>query len=327
MYQKKEKNGVRCGICPRRCLIPEGGYGFCGGRLNDGGSIRLAAIPSGGALDPIEKKPLYHFYPGSTIVSVGAEGCNFKCVFCQNWTISQKRAEDEPGRMTPDELVGAAESLRNRGNVGIAYTYNEPSISFEFVLETAAKARDRGLKNVLVTNGFMNAAPQKRLYKHVDAANVDIKSIEDSFYKKYCGARLAPVLRYAERAKSMAHLEITNLVIPGLNSSEEGIDRLASWIKSNLGDDTPLHLSAYFPRYRLKIPPTPPETLESLRLVAKRSLKHVYCGNVRSPEGSATICPVCGRRLIERSGMSTVSNLVRNGFCPFCGASANVVGA
>lgn len=324
MYQQKEKNGIRCGICPRRCLIKDRGYGFCGGRVNEGGQIRPASFPSGAALDPIEKKPLYHFHPGSMVLSAGTEGCNFKCQFCQNWGISQKKGQMPKNAITPSMMAKEALRLKEKGNIGIAYTYNEPSISYEYVLETAEKNRENGLKNILVTNGYMERMPQKKLFRFIDAANIDIKSIDDGFYRQYCMSSLAPTLRYAEEAKKMAHIEITNLVIPGLNSSHEQISRLSLWIAENLGSDTPLHLSAYFPKYRMTIGPTPPEMIEELRETALENLQYVYCGNIKSSKGSDTICPECGNTAVSRFG-GMISDLTKQGRCPSCGYDTGII--
>lgn len=277
-YHKLSDNKVQCVLCPQNCLITSGNFGFCGARKNIEG--RLFSLiynrTTGVALDPVEKKPLYHFHPGEYILSLGTKGCNFACPFCQNWHISQNR-EAMVQEITSTEAVRQALSC---GSFGLAYTYNEPFIWFEFVLETAVLARENGLCNVLVTNGYVNPEPLEELLPYIDAMNIDIKSIREDFYKKICHAKLSPVLATARRAKQSAHIEITNLVIPELNDREEDFADLVDWIHDNLGPDTPLHFSRYFPAYKMRLPPTPQDTLEKAYNIAVKKLKRVYLGNV-----------------------------------------------
>jgi pyruvate formate lyase activating enzyme len=272
-------------------------------------------------MDPIEKKPLYHFRPGTPILSVGQNGCNLACQFCQNWHISQNGApESEAG---PEQVVSTALA---RGSEGIAYTYNEPLIGFEFVLDCARLAREQGLANVLVTNGFLNPAPLDELLPLVDALNVDLKSLDDGFYRRLCEAGVDPVLETLVKARGAAHLEVTNLVIPGENDTTEGFEALAAWLADNLGSDVPVHLSAYFPAFRMSNPPTPLETLVEAREILGRRLNHVYLGNVRSAEGRDTACHACGALLVERKGYATtIAGLSDDGRCEPCGADNNFV--
>jgi pyruvate formate lyase activating enzyme len=228
------------------------------------------------ANDPIEKKPLYHFYPGSFILSLGTKGCNLRCPWCQNWSIAQ-RLDCPTEAITSAEIVARAKQLKS---LGIAYTYNEPFIWYEFVYDTARLAHQKGLKNVLVTNGYINHKPLEEIIGFIDAINIDVKSMEDSFYQKYCGGKLLPVLRCAEFSVKKCHLEITNLIIPTLNDSEEDFQKLTDWVAESLGVGVPLHFSRYFPVYKTKIPPTPIETLRRAQTIAQKKLKHVYLGNI-----------------------------------------------
>jgi len=277
-YEKLANKIVHCHLCPNECVIRDGKAGSCGVRINEGGKLYSAVYGkmTSMALDPIEKKPLYHYHPGEYILSVGTKGCNFHCAFCQNWSISQDRnvpTED----ITPKEIIEKAKSALS---FGIAYTYNEPFIWFEFVLETAKLARAAGLKNVLVTNGYVNIEPLEEMLPYIDAMNIDLKSIDEEFYKKICKGKLKPVLDVIKRAAKSCHIELTNLIIPTLNDSENSIKRLVGWICDNVGRRTPLHLSRYFPCYKMNIPPTPVETLKAAERIAKEKLEYVYLGNV-----------------------------------------------
>jgi pyruvate formate lyase activating enzyme len=320
-YRKTSGQGVRCELCPHECSIKPGGSGICRQRRNDDGTLtslnygRATSV----ALDPIEKKPLYHFHPGSRILSLGTNGCNFQCPWCQNSGISQEDAPTD--EISPEHAVAAA--VREK-SVGIAYTYNEPFIWYEFVLETAKLARQRKLANVLVTNGCVNPKPLAELLPFIDALNVDIKSIDEDFYGKHCKARLAPVLETCKTASRTAHVEITNLVIPGENDSERNFSELAGWVAENCGEETPLHFSAYFPRYLFKAEETPVETLAKAYEVARKSLRHVYIGNVTMPEGRDSVCKSCGAVLVERHGYRIADrNLAPGGKCAKCGTANN----
>ncbi|MDQ7780993.1 MAG: AmmeMemoRadiSam system radical SAM enzyme [Planctomycetota bacterium] len=317
LYEKLDAAGVRCGVCPHRCRIAPGKTGICRQRKNVDGALFLLnyAHVSSICLDPIEKKPLYHFFPGSDIMSAGSVGCNFACPFCQNYSISQVNSHTH--EVTPQQLVDAANREKS---IGIAYTYNEPLIWLEYVLDTARLARDAGLKNLLVTNGYTTPEAYAKLAAYVDALNVDIKSIDDAFYKRLCKASLKPVLDLCVEAHKTAHVEITNLVIPGENDSDGNFAELAKWIRQNLGHDTPLHFSAYYPTYKMTNPPTQAATLIRARKIAKDHLDFVYVGNVSVPEGNNTNCRKCGSLLVERRGYSVkLRALDEAGKCGQCG--------
>ncbi len=280
LYWEEEggEGQVRCRLCPHECRIVNGLTGICGVRQNLGGKLYSTVYgeTTSVALDPIEKKPLYHFHPGEYILSLGTKGCNFKCPFCQNWAISQD-IEARTEAITPDWAVAKANEC---GSFGIAYTYNEPFIWYEFVLDTAKLARRKGLKNVLVTNGYVNPGPLEEMLPVIDAMNIDLKSIDDEFYRRYCKGSLAPVLHTIKRSVGSCHVEITNLVITGLNDKDEDFIRLTDWIYKNAGPDVPVHFTRYFPCYNLESPPTSKETLEKARQIAGKKLKNVHLGNI-----------------------------------------------
>jgi pyruvate formate lyase activating enzyme len=256
------------------------------------------------------------------IFSVGGWGCNLRCGFCQNWTISQQ-ALGESGEVSPEDVVSAASS---NDSVGVAYTYNEPLVGFEFVRDCAALARRRGMKNVLVTNGYICPRPAAELLPRIDALNIDVKSMRDSFYSDHCGGTLQPVLDFCVQAKAAGcHVEITNLVIPGLNDSDDEASDLAGWISSNLGPLTPLHLSAYHPEYKMSAPPTPAAALERRRMLCLGSLRHVYVGNVISSGGANTVCMKCGGALIRRRGYSVDVSGLNGDRCRACGTDCGIV--
>lgn len=321
-YEKIGDGSVQCRLCPHNCRIAPGRRGICRGRVNHDGTLysEIYARVTSVALDPIEKKPLYHFHPGSTIYSMGTVGCNFACQFCQNWQISQVEADTEelPPAVAVEQAIGA-------GSVGIAYTYNEPSIWIEYVLDTAKLAHARGLKNVLVTNGYISPEPLRDVLNYIDALNIDIKSMEDEFYQKLCKARLQPVLDATKLANERALVEVTNLVIPGWNDKDEHFARLRDWIAAELGPDTPTHLSAYFPRYKLKAPPTPVSTLQRAYEVCREKLHFVYLGNVGGRTGADTLCKNCGSTLVRRVGYSTEVVGLRGGKCSNCGTDNRFV--
>lgn len=279
-FNKTGDSRVQCFLCPHHCVIKLEGWGICSARKNIDGELysmnygRIASF----SLDPIEKKPLYRFMPGSMILSAGTFGCNLKCSFCQNWKISSDVPETY--EVTSGEIVRKALELRERGNIGIAYTYNEPSIWYEFVLETAIEAQKNGLYNVLVTNGFIEKEPLMEILPYTDAMNIDLKAFADGFYKKVCGGTLEAVKRTIEIAAKGCHLEVTTLVIPGLNDSSEEIDKLSGWLAS-VSEDITLHLSRFFPNHKMTDrPATPLDTMHSAQDSALRHLKHVYLGNV-----------------------------------------------
>lgn len=283
-YDKAENSQVHCYLCPHNCIIKPGNTGVCRARKNISGelySLNYGKITSI-ALDPIEKKPLNNFHPGSMILSVGTFGCNLKCSFCQNWTIAHESFDGSSNiyDVEPCQLVEKALELVTSGNIGIAYTYNEPSIWYEFVYDTARLAREKGLVNVLVTNGFISREPLEELLPYIDAMNIDVKAFTASFYKDVCRAALDDVKRTVEISAGKCHVEVTNLIIPGLNDSMEEIEELAKWLAS-VSVEIPLHISRFFPRYKMTdVMPTPVETLIKAKEIAEGYLKYVYLGNV-----------------------------------------------
>ncbi len=323
LYYRKLGNGkVGCILCPRGCSIPTGSTGFCRARRNIGGTLYALgyAAPCAIHLDPIEKKPFFHFLPKSRAYSIASAGCNLRCKFCQNWEISQASPLDTFNYSASPESIALAAA--RQGCKSIAYTYTEPTNFYEYMLDTARAARDRGILNVYHSNGFINREPLKELCRFLDAANIDLKGFSSSFYRDVCEGELEPVL---ETLKSLKRegvwVEITNLVIPGKNDDPATIRRMADWIRGNMGPETPLHFSRYFPLYRMThIPPTPVETLENARSAARQAgLKYVYIGNVPGNAGENTYCPKCSRVLVRRSGLSVLEMRLRDGKCPSCG--------
>jgi pyruvate formate lyase activating enzyme len=272
------------------------------------------------AMDPIEKKPLFHFYPGRQILSTGPNGCNLDCQFCQNWEISQGEIPTE--YVEPQKLV----SLASRNDsVGIAYTYTEPFVWFEYLLDVCRLAHDKGLVNVLVTNGTVNREPLEELLPLIDAMNIDLKSMDSGFYKKTCRGDLETVLDTIRTAHGRCHIELTNLVIPGLNDSEKNFDDLIAFVKG-VDPLIPLHISRYFPQYKTRIEPTPEKTLQGFYQKASGDLKYVYLGNISLPGTEDTRCPQCGNVIIERRGYRTSITGIKNNNCRKCGRKADIIG-
>ncbi len=316
---------MRCLLCPHECLVKEGHSGRCRVRSVSDGILQADGYGqiSAAHLDPVEKKPLYHFHPGTSIYSIGGWGCNFRCRFCQNWTISQQVHVD-PGNATGVEDV--VRQAVASGGIGVAYTYNEPLIGYEFVHDCAEAVRKAGLKNVLVTNGYVESLPAAALLPWIDAVNLDIKSMDDPFYREVCSGSLAPVLRFARQVVDTGvHLEVTHLLIPGLNSEERQTDTLASWIAETLGPRIPLHITAYRPEYSMALPPTRAADLRRAFSRAKRLLEHVYTGNLDIPEGRDTRCRSCGALLVERTGRAIKVTLTAEGRCASCGTASGIV--
>ncbi len=320
-YKKLEDKKVQCLLCPRGCIIPEGKRGFCKVRENKNGKLNALVYskPCSIQIDPIEKKPLFHFLPGHKSFSIGTTGCNLACKHCQNYTTSQAEVEEVPGyELTPEKAV--TEAIKQDCK-SIAYTYNEPSIFYEYVLDTAKLARQSKLKNVTVTNGFINEEPFEKLYKYIDGANVDLKAFDDKFYREITTAWLEPVLNTLKILKKIGTwFEITNLIIPTLNDDLKKIKKMCEWIKENLGVDVPLHFTAFYPTYKLtNLPSTSPEILVKARDIAlKVGLHYVYVGNVYIGGAENTYCPKCGKLLIERMGFAILQNRIKNGKCS-CG--------
>ncbi|MDD4107521.1 MAG: AmmeMemoRadiSam system radical SAM enzyme [Prolixibacteraceae bacterium] len=328
-YEKLEHDEVRCVLCPRMCHLKPGKTGNCKVRVNMDGRLitlvynKVSAI----GIDPVEKKPLYHFYPGRKILSIGEVGCNFHCSFCQNYQTSQCSAEDFSGfhEFDSEDIVNEAVKVVN--NIGIAYTYNEPFTFYEFMLEIAIAAKSAGLKNVIVSNGYINPEPLQKILPYIDAFNIDLKAFDNDFYRRQTGGKLQPVLETLKIiSDSGKHLEITNLVIPELNDDPVQFGAMVQWIGENAGSNVPLHLSRYFPQYKLNLPPTPEKKLKQLYNLAKSYLNHVYLGNVSDEQRSSTYCHNCGDLLIERNRYRT--SIMQQGFkgvCQSCGASSGMV--
>lgn len=310
-----------CTLCPHQCRLSEGKTGICGVRSNRGGKIELITygVLSAYSLDPVEKKPLYHFFPGMNILSAGSYGCNMRCDFCQNWQISQKSQADSRHVTTPARIVSDALSAEN--NSGIAFTYNEPVVWFEFMRDVAVMAKEKGLHTVMVSNGFVNPGPLREITEFIDAFNIDLKSFDGEKHKRLTGAGLEPVKKTLSIIReSGSHLEITSLIIPGYNDLPEDMKLQSQWIASELGKETPFHLSRYFPAYKRNDPATSPESLHEIFKTASEYLSYVYLGNIESDEGSHTICNNCGTLVTIRKGYNTSHvRIDGNGRCAVCG--------
>jgi pyruvate formate lyase activating enzyme len=321
-YESHTDGKVKCVLCPNNCVISDGKSGICRIRTNIDGTLYADAYGEivSLAIDPIEKKPLFHFYPGHKILSTGPNGCNFKCGFCQNSEISQKKVVTR--YISPEEL--ALLSTRD-GSIGIAYTYTEPFIWFEYVRDTGKLVHKNGGVNVLVTNGYVNEAPLKELLPLIDAMNVDIKSMKPEFYSKICGGKLRDVLKTVEIASKSCHIEITNLVIPNYNDTEKDFEDLTDWIYS-VNPLIPLHFSRYFPSYNFTEPPTEPKKLFEAYQIAKTKLNYVYVGNISIESCSDTFCSGCGSTLIKRDNYNTDLSGINKGKCSTCKNDADIIG-
>lgn len=321
-YNKNDKGNIECQLCPHGCSISEGQSGLCRTRkVRDGvlQAINYGEISSL-AMDPIEKKPLYHYKPGSFILSVGSYGCNFRCGFCQNYHISMEEPKTE--HIESSELLNIAVKAKNRGNIGIAFTYNEPSTWYEYVYDTAVNAKKYEMDIVLVTNGFIGLEPLIKLLPYVDAMNIDLKAYNEHFYKRICGGSLQDVKRVIEEANKRCHVEITTLLINGHNDSPKEVEELSRWI-SLINRDIPLHLSRYFPSYKFDAPATPVQTVLNSTEISRKYLNYVYPGNVTGADTN-TYCPVCGNMIIDRQGYGT-RILIDQNRCPECNNRLNIV--
>lgn len=323
-YWRRLADGrVQCDVCPRECKLHEGQRGLCFVRARAGDEIVLTTWgrSSGFCLDPIEKKPLNHFLPGTSVLSFGTAGCNLACKFCQNWDISKSRELDTLlDAATPETLAAAAAGLGARS---LAYTYNDPVIFMEYAIDVAQAARARGIRLVAVSAGYMNAAPRREFYRHMDAANIDLKAFTEGFYRKICGGHLAPVLETLEYLKHETDVwfEVTTLLIPGENDGAREIEAMAQWAFAHLGPDVPWHFTAFHPDWKMREhPPTPPATLARAREIAlANGLHYVYTGNVHDEAGDGTCCHACGTKLIGRDWYEiTHWNLGADGRCPAC---------
>ncbi len=317
---------VSCLLCPNGCILGQGEIGQCRVRKNQDGQLIASnyGLCTSLALDPVEKKPIYHYHPGSTVLSAGTVGCNLRCLFCQNWQISRADAPTDP--LSPDDLVRRALKLSDQGCIGIAYTYNEPVVWYEFVLQASRRAREAGLKNILVTNGYCHPEPWKALLRNIDAANIDVKGLNPDYYSRVCGGSPGPVMAAVEAASEFGvHVEITNLLVTGENDSDEDVEELARWLGS-VSPDIPLHLSRYFPNYKFGSQATPLDTLRRTRAIAQRYLRYVYLGNIWPGEASDTLCYNCGRVAIERTGYSVNVLGLSRGRCRGCGTRISMGG-
>lgn len=321
-YYKKLENGrVQCLLCPRKCVVSPGRRGGCRVRENIKGNYYTLVYgnPCAVHIDPIEKKPFFHFLPGTYALSVATAGCNFYCKYCQNWEISQFPPERTYNMaLSPYELVNMALKYRTPS---IAYTYTEPSVFYEYMLDTSKIAYKRGIKNIYHSNGYLNQKPLKALIPYLFAANIDLKGFSERFYKSIAGGRLKPVLETIKTLKkNKVWIEITNLIVPTKNDKDSMIRKMVKWIVNELGPDVPIHFSRFYPMYKLKeLPPTPVRTLERAREIAiGEGMKFVYIGNVFGHEAENTYCPKCKRVLIRRKGYTIIENNIKNGRCRFC---------
>ncbi len=318
-FAQKENNAVKCLLCPHACFLKPKEAGLCRMRVNRDGKLytKNYGVISAINVDPIEKKPLYHFYPGRGILSLGTIGCNLHCEFCQNYRIAH---QVEGGRSTGiEKILAIAESYHaSKASIGIAYTYSEPGVWFEFIKDLAPRIKEKGMVNVLVTNGYLNKKPFRELLNDVDALNIDIKAFTESFYRTYVRGTLKPVLESCIAAKEAGkHLEVTALLIPGLNDGEAQVRELSKWL-ATLDERIPLHISRYFPSYKMEVEQTPPKTMERAWEIAKEHLKHVFIGNAPSLDRADTFCPSCGELLIKRDSYRMGVFLEEANKCPGC---------
>ncbi len=321
-YQRLDNQTVKCTLCPHECILSLNKIGICRTRKNiDGKLVSLAyANPVAVNIDPIEKKPLHHFLPGTKTFSIATAGCNLSCKHCQNASISQVSPLDtENYNLPPDEVV---EMALKKHCSSISYTYTDPVVFFEYTLETAKLAKLKGLKNVIVSAGFINPAPLKELAKYIDAANIDLKSFSNENYKKINGARLEPVLNALQILRdSRVWVEITNLLIPTINDSSELIENMCKWLVENGFADTPLHFSRFYPTYKLlDVPPTPQETIQkAIKIALNSGVKYVFSGNFYGDKYENTFCPNCGKIVVKRIGYNVTDVFIKDGKCAFCG--------
>ncbi len=312
---------VQCLLCPNRCLLNRGEKGACRDRQNRDGRLytlvysRIAALQ----IDPVEKKPFFHFLPGSSALSAGVAGCNFYCKFCQNWQLSQFSPEDlDAEAVSPSDLASRAVK---RGTPIVAFTYNEPTVQFEYVVDAAAKARARGLKSVIISNGYISAKPGREFARALDGIKIDLKAFRQKFYSDICGGSLKEVMRNLELVRGSGRwLEIVVLIIPGLNDSPSEIREMTRWVAGTLSPDVPMHFTRFHSTYLMRnLPPTPVSTLERCREIARsQGVRYAYVGNVPGHRWENTYCHSCGRVIIKRGGFYSVQNLLRKGRCPYC---------
>ncbi|MEW6088736.1 MAG: AmmeMemoRadiSam system radical SAM enzyme [bacterium] len=312
---------IQCTLCPKECKLYEGQKGDCRVRIHLDGKLNTLVYgrPCAVHVDPIEKKPVYHVLPGSAAFSIATAGCNLHCKFCQNWEISQKDAEETTNfNMPPRDVVNNALSS---GSKSIAYTYSEPNVFYEYVLDTAKLAKKAGLKNIIISAGYINPEPLKEISEFIDVYKVDLKAFNDKFYQEVCSATLQPVIETLKNLKRFGvWTEIVNLIIPTLNDDLAEIRKMCQWIKTELGNDVPVHFSQFYPQYKLKnLSPTPLETLlQSRKIAAEEGLRYVYLGNIPQGEWNNTYCPNCKNLLVERIGYFVRQVQINSGQCKFC---------
>lgn len=331
LYQRLDNNSIRCNLCAQRCVIHDGKAGICKVRANINGILysKVYGQTIAQHVDPVEKKPLYHYYPGSKVYSFATPGCNFRCNFCQNWDISQVTSSEilELGnKASPEQIIWEA---KQAGCKSIAYTYTEPTIFFEYSYDTARMAYKAGLKNIYVSNGYMTFEMLDMISPYLDAINIDLKAFRDKTYKQIIGARLQPVLDNLKKIKQMGiWLEVTSLIIPGINDDHKEIRETANFVATELGVDVPWHISRFFPAYKMKeVPATPLKTLQMAKEAGlKAGLNYVYIGNTANTGDMNTKCPQCGYMLIERMNFGIIKNNIKKGYCPNCGTQIAVVG-
>ncbi len=329
---EREGDSIRCDVCPNRCLIAEGHTGVCGVRKNSGGTLipLTYGLISSIVADPIEKKPVFHYMPGTAVLSLGSVGCSMRCGHCQNWHISRAKIEDDAvdlHRLSPEQVVAMAEAYRCPG---VAFTYNEPVIWIEYVLDVSKLCREAGLYTVMVTNGYITQAALDVIGPYIDVWRTDLKGMRDETVKRLCKvSSAAPVLEAAERAKHRwgMHVEVVTNVVPTVNDSPEELREMAAWIAGSLGTDTPWHVTRFFPYLEFSdLPPTPVETLKMARTIGlEAGLHYVYLGNIDEPGSEDTVCPECGATAVRRSGYTVLARHTRDGKCANCGQDLNLV--
>ena len=321
-YRKLEDLKIECTVCPKQCRVADCERGYCGNKENSGGIYyslvygRACSVH----LDPIEKKPLFHYLPGTTAFSIAAAGCNFECRFCQNWQIAQYRPEQIKSINLPIKTV--VDRARSSGATTIAYTYSEPVVFYEYMYDCAKEGRACGLGSVMISNGFINEEPLVQLCRYLTAVKIDLKAFSDTFYRNYCSGQLEPVLTTLTVLKRIGiWFEIVVLIIPTLNDSPDEIKRMCEWIVANLGVDVPLHFSRFHPMYKItNLPPTPVKTLEEChRIATGAGLRYVYLGNVPGHPAESTYCPSCKKPVVRRMGFAILENNIRQGKCGLCG--------
>ncbi len=314
-------SAVQCELCPKGCIIKPGQSGDCRIRVNIDGELHAVTYgyPCSLHIDPVEKKPMFHFYPGSRAFSVATVGCNLHCRNCQNWEISQAFPNQIPAYHVPPAML--AKLAKSKRCKSVAYTYTDPAVFYEYAFDSCVEAHKLGLKNILVTAGYFNKGPLRELCKHVDGANIDLKAFSDKFYREVCGATLKPVLdSLAEAKKCGVMVEVTNLLIPTLNDDEKMIRALCKWVKANMGKETPVHFSRFFPNYRMRnLPPTSLKKLDLAKKIAQaEGLQYIYIGNVMDEAAESTYCPKCREMLIKRRRYRILLNKIYNNKCPNC---------